>query len=142
MLVGLVALSGCFGSDVPKPPPPAELEQQGFLYPDLPRITAEEFKLLYDKNEPYILIDARPRNLFLDGYIPGAQNIPNDPREDSVARLTQLPKNRLIVTYCDCMDDEGGAVAADRLLAAGYTNVKILWKGIYYWEEIGGEIRQ
>jgi len=140
--VGLIALTGCFGSNVPKPPPPAELEKQGFVSPNLPRITAEELQLLYENFEPMVLVDTRTRDLYLTGYIPGAQNIPNDPWEESFAKLNQLPKDRLIVTYCDCMDDEGGAVAAERLLWYGFTNVKILWKGIDYWEEIGGEIRQ
>jgi len=27
------------------------------------------------------------------------------------------------------------------MLKAGYSNVKILWKGIFHWDEIGGEVR-
>jgi hypothetical protein len=82
-------------------PPPSILVKQGFLLPDLPRISAEELKIVYDNREPLTLVDVRPKDLFDTGYIPGARNIPNEPETDSINRLTQLPKDRLIVLYCD-----------------------------------------
>jgi len=146
LLVGLVLLTGCpstsTSSSVTGAPSPDELERLGFFSPNIARVTAEEFKLMYNNNEPVILVDTRARDQYLSGYIPGARNIPNDPWETSFNELTKLPKDRLIITYCDCPDDEGAAIAAERLLLSDYVNVKILWKGIFYWQDIGGEVRQ
>ncbi|MCL2149713.1 MAG: rhodanese-like domain-containing protein [Dehalococcoidia bacterium] len=146
LLIGLLVIMGCNGdggsnSGAPKPPSPSELESQGFASPDLPRITAEEFKVIYDNREPYVLVDVRSHDSYLAGYIPGARNIPNEPRDESSTELAKLPKDRLIITYCDCFDDGESALAANRLKLLGYDNVKILWKGIYYWRDIGGELR-
>ena len=82
-------------------PSPSVLEKQGFEGPELPRISAEDLKVIYDNRDPLILVDVRPKDLFDTGYIPGARNIPNLPEADSLNKLTQLPKDRLIVLYCD-----------------------------------------
>jgi rhodanese-related sulfurtransferase len=47
------------------------------------------------------LVDVRIKELFDTGYIPGARNISNEPKADSISKLTTLPKDRLIVVYCD-----------------------------------------
>lgn len=82
-------------------PPPADLAKQGFVSVDLPRISAEDLFVIYDNRDPLTLVDVRSKELFDSGYIPGAYNIPNEPEANSVARLTALPKDRLIVLYCD-----------------------------------------
>ncbi len=82
-------------------PPPSILMRQGFLLPELPRISAQDLKVIYDNRDPLILVDVRPKDLFDTGYIPGARNIPNEPEADSLAKLKQLPKDKLIVLYCD-----------------------------------------
>ena len=82
-------------------PPPSILMRQGYLLPELPRISAEDLKVIYDNRDPLILADVRPKDLFDSGYIPGARNIPNEPEADSIAKLKQLPKDKLIVLYCD-----------------------------------------
>jgi hypothetical protein len=114
LTVGLLVLlslslglgGGCSGgsADTYAPgevPPPAELAKQGFVSVDLPRISAEDLFVIYDNRDPLILVDVRIKELFDTGYIPGARNIPNEPEAESIARLTALPKDRLIVLYCD-----------------------------------------
>lgn len=140
-------LAGCNdssrNSSLPKPPSPSELAEQNFASPNLARITAEELKVIYDNKEPVLIVDVRSRPVYIvEGHIPGATNIPNLPPDDSYERLTALPKDRLIVLYCDCMDDGESAIAAEKMTLAGYDNVKILWKGIYYWTSIGGELQK
>lgn len=49
-------------------------------------------------SENGILIDVRDRQEFHDGHIPMAINIPLD---DIVRGKYKLPKNRLLVVYCD-----------------------------------------
>ena len=82
-------------------PPASVLVKQGFVSPELPRISAEQLKIIYDNREPVTIVDVRPKDLFSTGYIPGARNIPNEPQAESIDKLTQLPKDRLIVLYCD-----------------------------------------
>jgi 3-mercaptopyruvate sulfurtransferase SseA len=82
-------------------PQPSVLEKQGFALPELTRISAEDLKVIYDNRDPLILVDVRPKDLFDTGYIPGSRNIPNEPQADSLNKLTQLPKDKLIVLYCD-----------------------------------------
>ena len=82
-------------------PPPSVLLRQGYLLPELPRISAADLKVIYDNRDPLILVDVREKDLFDTGYIPGARNIPNEPEADSLTRLKQLAKDKLIVLYCD-----------------------------------------
>jgi hypothetical protein len=83
------------------PPTPEELIKEGFLDPDMPRMTVMQVYLKWDANEPMVLVDVRPVELYKSEHIAGARNIPNEPEEDSIAALSALPKDRLIVTYCD-----------------------------------------
>jgi len=140
-VAGLIVPLGCSDGRTTKLPSPSELAEQGYASPDFPRITAEDLKVMYDNRDPFILVDTRPRFEYLDGYIPGARNIPNNPPEESLKELSKLPKDRLIITYCDCLDDGEAARAAEMLRFMDYPDVKILWKGIDYWADIGGEVR-
>ena len=144
LVLWLITLTGCTGNGIPNIPPPSELAQQGFASPGIPRITAEELKIMYENKEPVALLDVRPRSQYLAGYIPGARNIPGDlwEEESSFSVIAAIPDDRLIITYCDCLDDGESAIAAERLIAFGYDNVRILWKGIYHWQDIGGEVRE
>jgi rhodanese-related sulfurtransferase len=45
----------------------------------------------------FIVLDARPRDAFLAGHIPGALSVPLDQAQDAV---TVLPPERQYVTYC------------------------------------------
>ena len=106
MLVLLVAV-GCGGSAAPEttPPSPAELERQGFQLPEIPRITCYELKALMDEGQLMYVVDVRPTALYNLGHLPDSLNIPSDEwrdaSEEEIAKLLQLPKNRLIVLYCD-----------------------------------------
>ena len=65
---------------------------------DVPRISMDEFKALYDDpaKRP-IIIDVRAASGYNEGHIKGAINFP----EEQIATLvSQLPKDKLIVAYC------------------------------------------
>jgi rhodanese-related sulfurtransferase len=92
-------------------------------YPEVPRITAEELKKLYDGNTKPIIVDSRDIASFNEEHIPGALNIPYDDMPVSAAidpydlaglteedlgtglrmdsKLRWLPKDQLIVLYCE-----------------------------------------
>jgi peroxiredoxin len=65
---------------------------------DPPRMPLEEFKLLYDDPamRPLIL-DVRSKEAYDEGHIAGAISFPE---ADVDKRVSELPKDRLIIAYC------------------------------------------
>ena len=112
------------------------------LFPNLPRITVEEVKKKIDKNDKdFVLLDVRDAASYAAGHIKGAVNIYYDPTGDPMNRqmiLMALPMDRLIVTYCDCIDDDSSGAVADELLMLGYDRdkVNILSGGSLKWVEV------
>jgi 3-mercaptopyruvate sulfurtransferase SseA len=60
------------------------------------RITVAELKGMLDRNEA-VVIDVRNESSFNAGHIKGARLIPE---AEIPNHLDELPKNKLIVTYC------------------------------------------
>ena len=90
------------------------------------RIPADDWKKVF-------IVDARDAAQFSKERIPGAVNI--DWRQ-AVARRAELPKDRMVVMYCNSGSLSAQAVFALRLL--GYDNVKVLQDGIEGWKAKGG----
>jgi len=63
---------------------------------DVDRIEAQEAKRLVDKSEA-VIVDVRSRAAWDMGHVQGALHVPT---EELDARLSQLPKDKLIITYC------------------------------------------
>lgn len=63
------------------------------------RITVEELKASIEKNEPVIILDVRSEGSYesSDKKIKGAVRMLTDEIE---ARLKEIPRDRLVVTYC------------------------------------------
>ena len=85
-----------------------------------------------DWNKVFI-VDARDAAQFEKEHIPGAVNIE---WRQAVARRAELPKDRMVVMYCNSGSLSAQAVFALRLL--GYDNVKVLQDGIEGWKAKGG----
>lgn len=79
------------------------------------------------------IVDARDAAQFEKGHIPGAVNIE---WRQAVARRAELPKDRMVVVYCNSGSLSAQAVFALRLL--GYDNVKVLQDGLEGWKKKGG----
>ena len=66
-------------------------------YPDgARRVTIEEMESLLKEGKA-VVIDVRTQDSFDAGHIPGAKLIP---AADIVNHLNELPKDKLIITYC------------------------------------------
>ena len=92
-------------------------------------ITAEEAKAIMDRAEDYILLDVREREEYNAGHIPGAILIPYTELETRAeAELPQ--KDQLILVYC--RSGRRSKIAAETLLALGYTNIRE-FGGIIDW---------
>ena len=85
-----------------------------------------------DWNKVFI-VDARDTAQFEKEHIPGAVNIE---WRQAVARRAELPKDRMVVMYCNSGSLSTQAVFALRLL--GHDNVKVLQDGIEGWKAKGG----
>jgi 3-mercaptopyruvate sulfurtransferase SseA len=103
VLFGSVLLSGCNGNN-----PVERIGQAGgnnansqaspkATYADgARRITIKELNDMMKKNEVFI-VDVRNDASFNAGHIPGAKLIPAG---EILNHIDELPKNKLIVTYC------------------------------------------
>ncbi len=91
------------GSDPYAPPSAQELERQDFLFPELPRITAEGLKHKLDSGEPVVVVDTRLPMFYNGGHIPESINIPITTQADleNPSIFQDLPTDREIVFYCD-----------------------------------------
>ncbi len=76
---------------------PASLIAEPTVEP-APRMTLAEFKALYDDSARRpVVVDVRAAEAFQQGHIEGAINVPE---ADVATRLADLPKDKLIVAYC------------------------------------------
>jgi rhodanese-related sulfurtransferase len=93
------------------------------------QISAKEAKALMESESGYVIIDARTEDEFSEGHIEGAILIP----EYEVANRAEgiIPdKDTLILVYC--RSGRRSKIAAEALVALGYTNVKE-FGGIIDW---------
>lgn len=90
------------------------------------QIPAEDWKRI-------LVIDARDADQFAKDHIPGARNI--DWRQIPAKRHS-IPKNGMVVVYCNSGSLSAQAVFALRLL--GWDNVKVLQDGFEGWKAKGG----
>ena len=84
--------------------------------------------------ENVVVIDARSRDSFAQGHIPGAVSFPH--REMNSESTQSLDRNALYVTYCDGIGCNASTKAALKLAELGY-RVKELIGGIDWWKRDG-----
>ena len=95
-------------------------------YEQINQIQAKE---IMDSGEPYILLDVRSQEEYVDGHIKGAILIPDHKISEQAEQ--QLPdKDALILVYC--RSGRRSKKAAGELASLGYTNVKE-FGGIIDW---------
>ncbi|MDQ6694363.1 MAG: rhodanese-like domain-containing protein [Chloroflexota bacterium] len=113
--LGTFRFQAKYNSVDPAPPPPTIAPPQPTTQPTAqptaqatattavaddtpPRMTLADFKLLYDNpaKRP-LIIDVRGKEFYDAGHIKGAISFPE---ADVDARVSELPKNKLIIAYC------------------------------------------
>ena len=99
--IGCVVSCGTAAPPATEPPSEEELREQGFLLPEIPRITCYQLKQMMDRGDDFVLVDVRITLMYDLGHLPNTINIPYEPEESLVAKIQKLPKDRLIVFYCD-----------------------------------------
>lgn len=78
---------------------------------------------------PPVLLDVRTLAEYEVSHLPGARRV--DPKADAQSAAQGLAKDAPIVTYCAVGYRSG--LVAERLRAAGYTNVQNLEGSIFQW---------
>ena len=112
--------------------------------PQIEFISAAELKAKLAKNQPVTIIDVRATSGLLDSdsKIKGAFHVKLRRLKARLAfpPLKDVPRDREIVTYCACPNDESSIHAAQVLLDAGFKRVRALKGGWTGWKKAKGQI--
>lgn len=111
--------------------PPGPFYESKRIHEVLRIITIEQMKRLIDEKRG-ILIDARNRDEFQFGHIPGARNIPFLDFEQYIEELVDMPRDTLIIIYCNNNDCPLGESLAGVMQQMGFMNILLYENG---WDE-------
>ncbi|MEX1140499.1 MAG: rhodanese-like domain-containing protein [Bacteroidota bacterium] len=102
--------------------------------PDSPTmIQLPEAIHLFESGEA-LFVDARHAFDFARGHIRGAVNLPLNEFDSRTGLLDSLPRNRVLITYCDGVECNSSIGLASRLRDAGYSGVRIFFAGWSEWQ--------
>lgn len=83
-----------------------------------------------------VFLDARSPELYAEGHIQGAFNLPWDEFENRFTdAMVDIPPEALIITYCDGETCNLSKELALALFDKGYTNARVLVNGWTVWQE-------
>jgi rhodanese-related sulfurtransferase len=149
VLTGLLSLSACSGesqapSDAPVPQAAEPAKAEPAAEAPVPR---EPEVVSIEKAEELFATNAVPVDANSDytrkemGVIPGAALLTSSSKYDCDA---ELPKDKAtpLVFYCGNDHCSASDAAAERAMAAGHENVKILRAGIAGWKDAGKKTEQ
>jgi rhodanese-related sulfurtransferase len=88
----------------------------------------EAIKLVREKKA--VFVDVRSKETYDKGHIKGALSFPGS---QLLARMRELPKDKLVITYCACVKEHSAAVAVANLNGAGFRNAAALVGGWDDW---------
>lgn len=81
-----------------------------------------------------VVVDARSRDAYAAGHIPGAISFPH--REMSLETTAQLDRNMVYVVYCDGIGCNGSTKGAYQLARLGFRTKELLG-GLDWWRRDG-----
>jgi rhodanese-related sulfurtransferase len=97
-------------------------------------VSPDEAEKLLAENPGMIVLDVRTPEEFASGHVPGAQNVPIDELASRTGEL-EAQREREVVVYCE--RGPRARKAADALVAAGFTDVKLLAGHMSGWRDTG-----
>jgi rhodanese-related sulfurtransferase len=104
---------------------------------DSPAIALDEAEALFLARSA-LFLDARSPDLFAEGHIQGAVNLPWDEFEQQFAPvMVSVSQETPLVAYCDGESCGLSRDLAIALLENGYTHVRVLVNGWTLWQERG-----
>jgi len=85
-----------------------------------------------------VFVDARGRDIYEDGHIPGAASLPIGQFDETIQTfIEQYPSENMIVAYCSGIACEDSHTLAMLLLEQGYSDVCVFIDGFRGWESEG-----
>ena len=112
--------------------------------PAVQMISAEELKTKITANQLVMLIDVRSSEGYAtsNNTMKGALHFKLRKLKSRLAfpPFKDLPKDREIVTYCACPNDESSIAAAQILQASGFKRVRVLQGGWQAWLKASGPV--
>ncbi len=119
----------------------AGLSLFGMAGQDLPaeefsKVKAEDLKQRIESGDNTILVvDVQPPGVYKQGHIKGAVNFP---WAADLKSPGGLPRDKILILYCDCPHEEDSQDAANQLSEKwGYGNIKLLEGGWSNWVKMG-----
>lgn len=94
---------------------------------------------LQNNSAEIIVIDARTQEAYSRGHVPGAINLPW--RKIDLSSTATMPRNKVLVTYCDGIHCNASTKAAMRLAALGF-RVKEMVDGLQGWKREGYPVQE
>ena len=92
-----------------------------------------------DSGKPLTLVDSRPKARKFDkGHLPGAVSLPDREFETLAADVLPADKAVPLVFYCGGLQCKLSSNSAEKALALGYTNVKVMPEGYPAWVQAYG----
>jgi rhodanese-related sulfurtransferase len=132
-LLGAVAQSACNSAEQKKSSGPIASASPAATNDGVRRVTTAELQDLVAKNQAFV-VDVRNEASYNAGHIRGAKLIPE---ADIPNRLSELPKDKLIVTYCSWPSEHTSARAVVDLKGKGIDNAAALLGGFAAWQNAG-----
>jgi len=106
-------------------------------YPGIRLITLREAEDLWAVGE-VVIFDARPERSFREGHVPRARNLPEaESRQKFPADVLELPRERVIVVYCEGGDCQSSLALAKRLHDEGFKDIRVMTGGWAEWIKAG-----
>jgi rhodanese-related sulfurtransferase len=107
-------------------------------------ITAEALKSKISKGERVTIVDVRSTAGYTtsDNKIKGAIHVKLRKLKSRLAHapFRNAPRDAEIITYCACPGDESSLRAAEVMLTAGFTRVRVLKGGWQEWIRVAGQM--
>ncbi|HSS19178.1 MAG TPA: rhodanese-like domain-containing protein [Pyrinomonadaceae bacterium] len=111
---------------------------------EVPFLTVEDLKARMAKGEPITIIDVRGSSDLHNGdnKIKGAIYVKLRKLKSRLAfpPLKDVPKDREIVAYCSCPNDEASIRAAQLLNESGFKRARVLKGGWVAWKRANGAV--
>jgi len=97
--------------------------------------------LLQDPN--VLFLDARPRNVFKRGRIPGSVSFPEESTDSLIkAFKDSVPLDRPLVTYCSGEECRSSDLLAQRLQKEGYKYIYLFFGGWVEWSQANEKVEK
>jgi rhodanese-related sulfurtransferase len=107
---------------------------QSIAEPVYKSISTGQLKMMMDKKEAFVLVDARTNDEYDEAHIPGAVNVP-EKKFDELMPTLPSDKSSLLVIYCNGVKCGKSKKVAQKATAAGHTNIILYGEGFPVWEE-------